>query len=199
VFIGGREYAPGDRVIARRNSRRHDVDNGTVATITHINPVTGELLIATDHGEQRRLDHDYAAGHLEHAYALTGHGAQGSTFNWIGAIGRPEEFTREWAYTALSRARHQTTIHIVGGRSQHEQERDDYAPAQQDRSLDETLDAARRALRRSETERLAAQERPRPLAAPQLDQPEISDRAARLDGASMLRQSLTNNPRAIRR
>jgi hypothetical protein len=31
VIIGGRGYAPGDRVIARRNDRRRDIDNGTLA------------------------------------------------------------------------------------------------------------------------------------------------------------------------
>lgn len=34
VRIGGREWTVGDRVIARRNDRRLDIDNGTTATIT---------------------------------------------------------------------------------------------------------------------------------------------------------------------
>jgi conjugative relaxase-like TrwC/TraI family protein len=186
VFVGGREYAPGDRVIARRNSRRHDVDNGTLATIVSIDRANGELLIATDRGEQRTLDHDYAGAHLQHAYALTGHGAQGSTFAWIGAIGRPEEFTKEWAYTALSRVRHQATIHIIGERSDRERDREEYAPAQPDRTADETLDAARRATRRSETERLATQQLPRP-------------RGSALDGASMLRRSAGSANRTVQR
>jgi ATP-dependent exoDNAse (exonuclease V) alpha subunit len=198
VFIAGREYAPGDRVIARRNSRRHDVDNGTLATIISVDRPNGEILIATDRGDARSLDHDYAAEHLQHAYALTGHGAQCSTFAWVGAIGRPEEFTQEWAYTALSRAKHQTTIHIVGDRSQRERERDEYAPAQPDRTADETRDATRRAIRRSETERLATQQLPEPRE-PQAQAAKVPDHAVRLDGASMLRRSRTNSPCAIRR
>ena len=47
----------------------------------------------------------YIIQHVGHAYALTGHGAQGATATWAGVIGRPEEFTREWGYTAVSRPR----------------------------------------------------------------------------------------------
>jgi conjugative relaxase-like TrwC/TraI family protein len=197
VFVGGREYAPGDRVIARRNSRRHDVDNGTLATITRIDAATGQLWIATDQGERRTLNHNYAAAHLQHAYALTGHGAQGSTFAWIGAVGRPEEFTKEWAYTALSRAREQTTIHVVSDRSEREQERDEYAPAQPDRTLDESVDAMRRSIRRSETEHLAAEQLPQAGAAA----PQVGDWAGPYgrDATALLGHPLSNRPPAIRR
>jgi ATP-dependent exoDNAse (exonuclease V) alpha subunit len=97
VIIGGRGYAPGDRVIARRNDRRHDVDNGTLATVIAIDPDTGSMLLETDAGEPRALDHEYVARYLEHAYALAAHGAQGATVQWAGVTGRPDEFTREWA------------------------------------------------------------------------------------------------------
>jgi hypothetical protein len=157
-----------------------------LGTVIKIDIDRGDILIAADRGEQRLLDHTYAAAHLEHAYALTGHGAQGATVTWVGAIGRPEEFTKEWAYTALSRATHQTTIHIVAEHSEQERERDGYAPAAPDRSVDESIDGLHRAIRRTETERLAAEQHPQP------NSPEI-------DGASMLRGRLNNAPRTARR
>ena len=103
VLIGAREFAVVDRVIARRNDRQIDIDNGTVATIIAIDPLHQSITVRTDSGDVRQLDHAYVAAHLEHAYALTAHGAQGATVAWAGVVGRPREFTREWAYTALSR------------------------------------------------------------------------------------------------
>jgi hypothetical protein len=65
--------------VARRNDRRRDVDNGTLATVIAIDPDSGPMLLETDSGEPRALDHEYAARYLEHAYALTAHGTQGAT------------------------------------------------------------------------------------------------------------------------
>jgi conjugative relaxase-like TrwC/TraI family protein len=154
VMLGGREFAEGDRVIARRNSRRLDVDNGTLGTVTGVSAHDG-VRIETDSGHVRCFDALYASAHLEHAYAITGHSAQSSTVTWAGVIGRPDEFTREWAYTALSRARDRTLIHVISECSERDHERDDYAPALADRNRDETLCALHRSMRRTETERLA--------------------------------------------
>jgi ATP-dependent exoDNAse (exonuclease V) alpha subunit len=41
LIAGGREYAAGDRVIARRNQRHHDIDNGTLGTIAAIDHSAG--------------------------------------------------------------------------------------------------------------------------------------------------------------
>jgi conjugative relaxase-like TrwC/TraI family protein len=155
VIVGGREYAPGDRVIARRNHRHHDVDNGTLATVIAVDPQTGAMIVHTDRGEPRALDPSYVADHLQHAYALTAHGAQGATVNWAAVIGRPEEFTREWAYTALSRARHQTNIHVIAEPPEREREREQYAPPAPERDLAEVRHALRFAMRRVDTEPLA--------------------------------------------
>ena len=51
MIIGGREYTEGDGVIARRNDRRRDVENGTLATIITIDPDQG----ARDSGLEARL------------------------------------------------------------------------------------------------------------------------------------------------
>lgn len=185
VIMGGRGYSPGDRVIARRNDRRRDVDNGTLATVITIDPDSGSMLLEADSGEPLALDHEYVARHLEHAYALTAHGAQGGTLQWAGVTGRPDEFTREWAYTALSRARDTTTIHLISQRSARDRDRDDYAPAEPDPEPQETRGRLRHSLPRSETEPLAYERishRPPPRRAPTIPEPNGVDllRAGRL-------------------
>jgi conjugative relaxase-like TrwC/TraI family protein len=154
VMLGGREFTIGDRVIARRNDRHLDVDNGTTATIVAINPATNVIRVTADSGDTRRLSFDYAAAHLEHAYALTAHGTQGATVTWAGVIGRPHEFTREWAYTALSRARQQTLLHVIRQPNDHDPTAPSYPG---ERSRGDTLPVLRRAMTRSETEPLALQ------------------------------------------
>jgi hypothetical protein len=162
-------------VIARRNDRHLDVDNGTLGTVIDADATKQRVRIRTANGQVRELGLGYIAAHLEHAYALTAHGAQSGTVAWSGVIGRPEEFTREWAYTALSRARDQTVIHVVAERPRREQEREDCGPAITDRDRAETLRALHRALTRGETERLAI-ERLKPRA-------ELHRRLAEADAA----------------
>ena len=182
VFIGGREYSPGDRVIARRNHRHHDVDNGTTGTVVAIDARNGVLTIRTDTGQARTLPHKYAAQHLQHAYALTAHGAQAGTFTWVGVIGRPQEFTNEWAYTALSRAREHTSIHLISEPEERERERNEYAPAPPTPDTPQALNQLRRAMQRPETE---------PLAIEQMEYPQLPrDRrrpAQEPDGLQLLR------------
>ena len=43
-------------------------------------------------------------------------------------IGHPGQFTGEWAYTALSRARESTIIHLIAETSREQRERAHYAP-----------------------------------------------------------------------
>jgi conjugative relaxase-like TrwC/TraI family protein len=155
IHIGGREYSPGDRIVARRNDRSNDVDNGTLATILAVDQDTRSILIQTDTGQARRLKHDYMAEHVEHAYALTGHAAQGATVTWAVVVGRPSEFTREWAYTVLSRAREQTLIHLISEPSEPDRERETYAPTEPRPEPTQALAALQLAMKRTQTERLA--------------------------------------------
>ena len=141
------EYAPGDRVIARRNDRGRDIDNGTLGTITDIDTRAQHMLVRTDSGQLRALDYDYVISHLQHAYALTAHGAQGATVDWAGVIGRPEEFTRQWAYTALSRARAQTTLHVIAEPTAATSDRAQYAPTEPKRDVKKTLNALQHAMK----------------------------------------------------
>jgi hypothetical protein len=138
-----REYGVnGAVVIARDNATRDtlnaqarqlrpaagDVDNGTLGTVVAVGLNRLSLTVETDGGELRPLDVAYVDDHLEHAYALTGHGAQGATVDWAAVVGRPSELTREWAYTALSRACDNTRIHLISESPRSDQERARYAP-----------------------------------------------------------------------
>ncbi len=125
------EWAVGDRVIARRNHKGYDLDNGTLGTIVELDD--SGLTLADDNGNTRRFDANdpeqvkYVSEHLEHAYALTAHGTQGATLQWAGVVGLPGEFSREWAYTALSRAKQTTRVYLVSGHTEAEEERKEYA------------------------------------------------------------------------
>jgi ATP-dependent exoDNAse (exonuclease V) alpha subunit len=113
VHIGGYEFAVGDRVVARRNDRERAVDNGMRGTVIAVDPTEKDVLVRTDGGARRRLDAPYVAEHLQHAYVLTAHTIQGATVEWAGVVGRPEDFTRNWSYTALSRAREPTELFLL--------------------------------------------------------------------------------------
>ncbi len=166
VQIAGQEFRVGDRVIARRNDRHRDIDNGTLGRVIDVHRATGDLTVITKTGQRRVLDASYVAEHLEHAYALTGHAALGATVEWAGVIGRPSEFAREWAYTSLSRARGRTRIYVVAEGTARQRERERYAPAEAGRTQAEALDVMTAAMKRSETEALAieAVEPPEPSA-----------------------------------
>jgi conjugative relaxase-like TrwC/TraI family protein len=130
IHIAGRDFAVGDRVVARRNDRERAVDNGTRGTVIAVAPTEKDLVVRTDAGDQLRLDTPYVAEHLQHAYALTAHTIQGATVEWAGVVGRPEDLTRNWSYTALSRAREPTELFIVDTPTEHELDRTEIAPGQ---------------------------------------------------------------------
>jgi hypothetical protein len=155
VAIADREFAVGDRVIARRNDRHRDVDNGTLGRVAEIDCRTGALTVITDSGDHRLLDAAYVAEHLEHAYALTGHGAHGATVEWAGVTGRPAEFTREWAYTSLSRARGRTRVYVIAEPTAKQRQREEYAQPEPERTTAGAVDVLRRTMRRREAEPLA--------------------------------------------
>jgi conjugative relaxase-like TrwC/TraI family protein len=122
------QIAVGDRVICRRNDRRVDVDNGTRGTVRAVHE--REVAIEIDAGTLRRLPAAYVAEHVEHAYALTGHGMQGGTVERAFVVAAPHELTKGWSYTALSRARGQTRLFTITDHEQ--QERDEVAPGERD-------------------------------------------------------------------
>jgi hypothetical protein len=155
VTVADQEFRVGDRVIARRNDRYRDIDNGTLARVVQIDGETGAMTVITDSGQRRLLDAHYVSEHVEHAYALTGHGAHGATVEWTGVIGRPSEFTREWAYTSLSRARGRTRVYVVAEATARQREREQYAPPEPERTTNEALEVMTGSMRRREAEALA--------------------------------------------
>jgi conjugative relaxase-like TrwC/TraI family protein len=154
IEVGGLEAAVGDRVITRRNDRELDVDNGTRGTVRAVDRDTKAITVETDAGEFRGLPADYVAEHLEHAYALTGHGSQGATVERVVALGVPEDFTNEWAYTALSRARDPVHVHLIAERVDRSH-RSEIAPSPPERTSEEAIDTMRAAMGRHEREELA--------------------------------------------
>jgi conjugative relaxase-like TrwC/TraI family protein len=118
------ELAVGDRAICRRNDRLLEVDNGMRGTVRHVD--AGRVVIDTDSALVRELPAAYVSEHLEHAYALTGHGMQGGTVERAVVVASPRDLTSGWSYTALSRARGQTRLLIYDCEPV---ERSDFAPA----------------------------------------------------------------------
>ncbi len=110
---GERAFASGDRVIATRNARDLDLANGQRGTITTINAEHQSVKVHLDGGREVQIDQAYlAAGHLDHAYAITAHKAQGATVDQAFVLGT-EDLYREWGYTALSRHRDQARFYLV--------------------------------------------------------------------------------------
>ena len=130
IHIAARDFAVGDRVVARRNNRERAVENGMRGTVIAVDPTEKDVVVRTDAGAHRRLDASYVAEHLQHAYVLTAHTIQGGTVEWAGVVGRPEDFTRNWSYTALSRAREPTELFVIDTPTEHELDRTEIAPAQ---------------------------------------------------------------------
>ena len=126
---GGLRLAAGDRVICRRNDRLIDVDNGTRGTVRAAHP--DRIVLETDARVVRGLPAAYVAEHVEHAYCLTGHGMQGGTVEHATVLATPRELSAGWSYTALSRSRAQTRLHIDGRpiASATAREREQIAPA----------------------------------------------------------------------
>jgi hypothetical protein len=85
-------------------------------------------MVETDRGGLRRLGPEYVAEHLEHAYALTGHGMQGGTVERAFVVAAPHELTKGCSYTALSRACGATRLFVIS--DSQARDRDELAPGE---------------------------------------------------------------------
>ncbi|MGA2164635.1 MAG: MobF family relaxase [Solirubrobacteraceae bacterium] len=152
------EVAVGDRVICRRNDGQLDVDNGMRGTVRHLNP--DKIVIDTDSGLLRELPAAYVAEHVEHAYALTGHGMQGGTIEGAIVVASPRDLTAGWSYTALSRARGTTRLLVYD--DDLERERSEFAPTDQtpEATRDGLLDRVGRRMLERDDEELAIEQLP---------------------------------------
>lgn len=106
----GRTYAIGDRIVALAPNRTAGLVTSEQLTITAMS--NGWIAADTETGRSVLL-HGAAIDrqHLDHAYALTVHRAQGSTYDRAHVL--VAGGGRELAYVALSRARNRTTIYAT--------------------------------------------------------------------------------------
>ena len=136
-------------------------------TVERIDLDRRALVVATDRGPTVELSRRYLeAGNVRHAYALTGHAAQGLTVERAFVLGAGEARLQEWGYVALSRARAQTRLYVTGDPREHESHFHD---------LDDRDPLTRfgRALEESAVELLAVDQRPLPSGPRHEARPEI--------------------------
>ena len=113
--VGGLPFASGDRVMTLKNSSRLGVSNGDRGTVTRVDPTRSEITFRRDDGTLITLPGVYLeAGHLTHAYAMTGHKTQAMTTNKAFVLG-DETLYREWTYVAMSRGRNDNRLYVVAG------------------------------------------------------------------------------------
>jgi flagellar biosynthesis GTPase FlhF len=153
LSLGEREFRVGDRIVCRSNNPRLGVRNGMRGTVIDLDPSTRTLTLQTDAGPRRCVLAGYAAEHVDHGYALTGHTAQGATVDRAFVLARDKGALREWGYVACSRARMETRLYVVG---------DALEPEDHGRPVDERDPTARLAgaLERSAAEQPALMQRP---------------------------------------
>ncbi len=167
LAVAGREFASGDRIVCLRNSDRLGVKNGTRATIKRVDGAGGTLIISTDRSDRVELSRRYLeAGHVRHAYALTGHSGQGVTVDRAFVLGSGQARLQEWGYVALSRARDATRLYVTANlveRESHFHEHDDRDPVAR----------LAGALEESAVERLAVDQRPHESGSRQIARAEI--------------------------
>ncbi len=88
VVADERAFAAGEQVVCLRNDRRLGVVNGTLATVVEVRSDDRSLVVETNDGARRELPAWYLeGGHLDHAYALTIHKAQGMTVDRSFVLG----------------------------------------------------------------------------------------------------------------
>ena len=156
LTVSDREFAAGDRIVCLRNSDALGVKNGTRGTVERVDRDRRTLDRSTDRGPTVELSRRYLeAGNVRHAYALTGHAAQGLTVERAFVLGTGEARLQEWGYVALSRARTETRLYVTGDPREHESHFHD---------LDDRDPLTRfgRALEESAVEQLAVDQRPLP-------------------------------------
>jgi hypothetical protein len=125
---------PGQRrrsrlLVRSRNDRSLGVANGDRGAVTAVDPVARTLDVELP-GRRVRLDAGYLESSaprgpaLQHAYAITGHVAQGLTFRETFVLAT-DQISREWAYSAMSRGREDNRLYAIGLGAD---DRDEYAP-----------------------------------------------------------------------
>jgi conjugative relaxase-like TrwC/TraI family protein len=181
LTVAGLDFAVGDRIVCRRNADTLGVRNGTRGTVTALDQRRGALTVATDRGGEVELPGRYLeAGHIQHAYALTGHAGQGLTVERAFVLGSERGRLQEWGYVALSRAREATRLYVtdrVGEPESHFHDLDKRDP----------LTRLAQALEQSGAECLASEQRPLAASPRQATRPVLARRSREEQERSRLR------------
>ncbi len=122
IQAGETSFAAGDLVVTRINDHRQGIRNLQRWQVVDANPEarelrlrsmedTHEVTIGSDYLDARTR-HDRPS--LQHGYAVTGHTAQGTTRTTVFAQAEASIY-RQWANTALSRARDEMRLYAVIG------------------------------------------------------------------------------------
>ena len=147
IHVLDRPYAVGDRILTLHNDSRHRLINGQRGTITSCE--LDGFLVRFDGEDRPRLVPDayLEAGHIDHAYAMTVHKAQGLTCDRAYVLGTDDLYA-EAGYTALSRGRYENRLYVAA---------DDEAEVDHHGAIehDDPIDGIRAALWRSERQELA--------------------------------------------
>ncbi len=115
LILGGRSFAVGDEVMTLRNDRRLGVINGSRGVVEDIDLDKRGIQVRLDDDRVVFLPPDYLEeGNVTHAYAITGHKAQGMTTDRAFVLG-DESLYREWGYVAMSRGREENRLYVVMG------------------------------------------------------------------------------------
>lgn len=128
--LSEREFAVGDRVLARRNKKSLGIENADRGVVEGVSKRRGasRLVVRLERGGAVMLPEDYVQDHLDHGYASTLHRTQGATvgralrsrkdvaeandYGWVGLLGG-ERARLEAVLVAASRATDETTIVVT--------------------------------------------------------------------------------------
>jgi conjugative relaxase-like TrwC/TraI family protein len=109
---GGRRFRAGDRVVALAPGPDGAWVTSQRAVVTAVDIQVGTLTALTPEGTELRMGPEHVgADKLGHAYAVTAHRCQGSTVDVTHAL--EDGGGRELAYVTMSRARHESHVHVV--------------------------------------------------------------------------------------
>ncbi|WP_207782606.1 MobF family relaxase [Phytoactinopolyspora limicola] len=123
----GTRASVGDLVVTRRNDRRLAsgrgwVKNGDRWTVTGIGDGGSVVVRRAGHPSSSvTLPPDYVSEHVELAYAVTVHRAQGVTVDTAHAVVASPSMTREAFYVAMTRGRTRNTAYVATDQSHLEQ------------------------------------------------------------------------------
>ena len=137
----GDPIAAGAQVATRENDRELGVANRQTWTVQSVN-ADGRITVADPQtGHHRTLDADYVASHVQLAYAVTGHGAQGMTVDTAHAV-LSDEMDAAGVYVGMTRGRTANVLHVVA--VDHDDAREQFVDAFARDSADRGLDEARK-------------------------------------------------------